>query len=143
MRKSLAICLVIFTLLFLSISSSSAQTVCKTLQKSELASLVKSYFPSGITNSGENIWVVAYAVACAESGRDTCAEGDIGDGKSIGIWQINIKWHPQYDKNLLTNPTYNIKAACQISSYGKNWQPWYRYKDGAYKKYIPDAKRNL
>jgi hypothetical protein len=131
----------IFVLLFVAITSSSAKTVCKTLSESELASWVKNYFPSGTTSSGENIWVVAYAVACVESSKYTCAIGD--NGGSIGLWQISLRWHPEYDKIKLTNPEYNAKAACQISSNGKNWQPWSTYNNGAYKSYIQEAKAAL
>ena len=129
----------IFALSFVAVSSSSAQ--CATLSQSELANLVENSFPSGTTNSGENIQVVAYAVACAESSKQPCVPGDNGD--SIGLWQINVPSHPEYDKNQLTNPSYNANAALQISSNGKNWQWWTTWKNGAYKQYIPEAESAL
>ena len=101
LKDGLIACLMIFALSFVAVSSSSAQ--CATLSQSELASLVENSFPSGTTNSGENIQVVAYAVACAESSKEPCVAGDNGD--SIGLWQINtnIGAHPEYDKNQLTS----------------------------------------
>jgi hypothetical protein len=119
----------------------SAQTVCIYYSSSQLASLVKGYFPSGTTNSGENIRVVAYAVACAESSKYICAKGD--NGNSIGLWQINVLYHPEYSKYALTSPTYNAQAACKISSNGKNWGQWSTYNNGRYKSFIPEAKKYL
>ena len=141
MKNGLITCLMIFALSFVAVSSSSAQ--CATLSQPELASLVKNSFPSETTNSGENIQVVAYAVACAESSKEPCVVGDNGD--SIGLWQINTNKgaHPEYDKNQLTDPSYNANAALLISSGGKNWQPWSAWKNGAYKQYIPEAKSAL
>jgi hypothetical protein len=129
----------ILALSFVAVSSSSAQ--CATLSQSELASLVENSFPSGTTNNGENIQVVAYAVACAESSKEPCVVGDNGD--SIGLWQINVPSHPEYDKNQLTSPTYNAQAACAISSNGKNWRWWTTWKNGAYKQYITEAESAL
>jgi hypothetical protein len=122
-----------------AVSSSSAQ--CATLSQSELANLVENSFPSGTTNSGENIQVVAYAVACAESSKQPCVAGDNGD--SIGLWQINVPSHSEYDPNQLTDPSYNANAAFQISSGGKNWKPWTTWNNGAYKQYIPEAESVL
>ncbi len=74
---------------------------CKYVSKSELASLVKSNFPSGTTNGGEDIWVVAYAVACAESSKYTCAENlNLPKEDSIGLWQINLVAHPGRDPTI-------------------------------------------
>jgi len=132
-------CLMIFALLFAAVSPSSAQ--CATLSQSELASLVENFFPSGTTNSGENIQVVAYAVACVESSKRPCVAGD--NGASIGLWQINVPSHPECDPNQLTDPSYNAQSAAQISSGGKNWKPWSTWKNGAYEQYIPEAESAL
>jgi len=132
-------CLMVLALSFIAISSSFAQ--CETLSQSELANLVVSYFPSGTTNNGENIQVVAYAVACAESSKQPCAYGD--NGNSIGLWQINVPSHPECDPNQLTDPSYNAQSAVQISSGGENWRPWSAWKNGAYRQYITEAENAL
>jgi hypothetical protein len=139
LKNGLIACLMIFALSFVAVSSSSAQ--CATLSQSELANLVENSFPSGTTNSGENIQVIAYAVACAESSKQPCVAGDNGD--SIGLWQINVPSHSEYDPNQLTDPSYNANAAFQISSGGKNWKPWTTWNNGAYKQYIPEAESVL
>lgn len=131
--------LIIFALSFVTISSSSEQ--CATLSQSELASLVEDSFPVGKTNSGENIQVVAYAVACAESSKMPCVIGD--SGNSIGLWQIYVPSHPEYDKNRLTEPSYNAQAAAKISSGGRNWEAWSAWKNGEYTIYIPEAESAL
>lgn len=133
------ICLMILAISFVAVSLSSAQ--CETLSQSELANLVENFFPCGTTNSGEDIQVVAYAVACAESSKRPCVEGDNGD--SIGLWQINVPSHPECDPNQLTDPSYNAQSAAQISSGGKNWKPWSTWKNGAYEQYISEAESAL
>jgi hypothetical protein len=138
-KNGLITCLMIFALSFVAVSSSSAH--CATLLQSELASLVENFFPSGTTNNGENIQVVAYAVACAESSKRPCVSGD--NGNSIGLWQINVPSHSEYDSNQLTDPSYNAQSAVQISSGGENWRPWTTWKNGAYKQYVPEAESAL
>jgi hypothetical protein len=125
------------------------------LSESELASVVRNNFPSGIVSkTGENIQVVAYAVARAESSRNPTACGDCGKTKcsdndnpstsSIGLWQINLYWHPEYDRSWLFDPNNNAQAALEISSNGQDWQWWSTYKDGtSYLQWIPEAKSAL
>lgn len=124
------------------------------LSDSELANLVQSYFPTGtIQATGENIQAVAFAVAKAESrgnptacgdcGKSRCYDSDNPDTSSIGLWQINLRWHPEYDRSSLFDPNYNAKAAQEISSNGQNWQPWSTYKNRAYQDYLDDAAQAL
>jgi lysozyme-like protein len=80
---------------------------------------------------------LAAAIAMAESGGNILALGDIMLGHSYGLWQINARAHPEYDVAQLVDPTYNAKAALEISHRGTNWQPWTTFKSGAYKKYMP------
>jgi hypothetical protein len=75
---------------------------------------------------------LAAAVAMAESGGDPNAYGDAQYGGSIGLWQINVPAHPEYDEQSLYDPTYNAHAAYSISSGGTNWNPWTTYRNGAY-----------
>lgn len=78
---------------------------------------------------------LAAAVAMAESGGNATAVGDVQYGGSIGLWQINLPAHPEYDSKSLEDPDYNANAAFAISKGGTNWQPWTTYRTGAYKPY--------
>jgi hypothetical protein len=89
---------------------------------------------------------VATAVALAESGGRTDAQGDIGLqdgtwGPSVGLWQIRSlkaeygKGTPR-DASRLTDPEFNARAMASISNGGKNFKPWTTYTSGAYKKQI-------
>jgi hypothetical protein len=93
---------------------------------------------------------VATAVALAESGGRTDAEGDIGlqDGKwgpSIGLWQIRSlkaeygKGQSVRDGARLKDPQFNAFAMATISNHGKNFNPWTTYTSGAYKKRMPST----
>lgn len=88
--------------------------------------------------SGQGL-IYAIAICLAESG------GQVGiinksDKTDYGLWQINIKAHPQYTPaRLLSDPAYNASAAYQISSGGKNWNPWTTFTNGAYNNYISTA----
>lgn len=87
---------------------------------------------------------VATAIALAESGGRTDAEGDLtlqnGTwGPSVGLWQIRSlkaeygKGTPR-DASRLKDPDYNARAAYSISGGGVNFKPWTTYTNGAYKK---------
>lgn len=131
----------------------------KQLSMSELASLVKNNFPAGVVaTTGEDIQVVAYAVARAEScggyptacgdcgkepGCFLCHDSDNPGISSIGLWQIDLAWWPMYIRSWLFDPNNNAKAALAISENGQNWYKWSVYKSGAYMKWIPEAKEAL
>jgi len=78
---------------------------------------------------------LAAAVAMAESGGNPNAIGDLTLGRSIGLWQINLAAHPNYDEAGLMNPTTNAQAAFSISRGGTVWTPWTTYNTGAYEAY--------
>jgi hypothetical protein len=79
---------------------------------------------------------LAAAVAMAESSGFSAAVGD--SGKSLGLWQINIPSHPNYDPQKLFEPAYNAQAALAISKLGTDWNPWWTtMHTGAYKRYMP------
>jgi hypothetical protein len=86
---------------------------------------------------------LAAAVAMAESGGYTGAVGDVDLGRSVGLWQINLPSHPQYDPQSLLDPTYNASAAFAISAGGTNWNPWTTFRTGAYKAYYSTTHRDL
>ena len=66
----------------------------------------------------------AAAIAMAESGGDPNAYNTEG---SYGLWQIHLVAHPSYDAQSLFDPTYNARAAFDISSGGTNFKPWTTY----------------
>jgi hypothetical protein len=84
--------------------------------------------------------VTATAIALAESSGDPGVVGDtkITPGGSVGLWQINLKAHPEFDPAQLTNPQYNANAAFSIySAAGDSFTPWTTFKTGAYSAYLP------
>lgn len=93
--------------------------------------------------------VLAAAVAMAESGGNTCAQGDPigpfscdgpnGTSMSFGLWQIHVGFNPQYDPKSLLDPNYNAQSALAISRNGTYWRPWSAFKNGSYLKYYPLA----
>lgn len=77
---------------------------------------------------------LAAAVALAESGGIPNALGD--NGKSIGLWQINLTSHPEYTRAWLLDPQRNAEAAVKISRHGKNWKWWSAFKSGRYRGFL-------
>jgi lysozyme-like protein len=93
---------------------------------------------------------LAASVAMAESGGNTCAQGDPnigahscngpnGTSTSFGLWQINTIHNPQYDPRSLLDPQYNARAALAISNGGATWRPWSTFKNGAYLKWYSNV----
>lgn len=119
----------------------------RTLSNEELMRTVITIFPEGDVpgKSGESIRTTAYAVAKAESGGNPSVWGDKGLGDSLGLWQINLCWHPEYKghESELFDPEYNARAALDISSDGTRWTPWSTWKNGDYKQYLQEAKDEL
>jgi hypothetical protein len=88
----------------------------------------------------------AAAVAMAESRGNPSATNIVtnpapgnGPERSFGLWQINTLAHPNYNEQSLLNPTYNARAALDISQNGTNWTPWSTYNKGFYKKYLTSS----
>jgi hypothetical protein len=79
----------------------------------------------------------AAAVAMAESAGDAKAVGDLHLGISHGLWQINLRAHPEYAHADLFDPDTNARAAFSISQGGTNWRPWSTFNSNAYKAYMP------
>jgi hypothetical protein len=95
----------------------------------------------------------AFAVALAESGGRAKAVGDetIQNktyGPSIGPFQIRSLKDPKKfgesgqwrDPKRLFDPSFNIKAAWNISNQGKNWKAWSAYSNGSFSKFLDDAE---
>ncbi len=87
----------------------------------------------------------AVAIALAESGGDTEALGDVDItlGGSWGLWQINLKWHPEFydDPNSLQDPQTNARAAYDIYRHG-GFNAWSTYKSGRYKAFLSTQSNN-
>jgi HAMP domain-containing protein len=90
---------------------------------------------------------VAVAVALAESGGVVNAvhynAGD--DSYDIGLWQINDRAHPVYDRDQLgTDPFYNAESAHDVfEDAGPLMTPWATFNSGAYAKYVARANRAM
>jgi murein DD-endopeptidase MepM/ murein hydrolase activator NlpD len=94
----------------------------------------------------------AFAVALAESGGRTKALGDekIANktyGPSMGVFQIrSLKDPKKYpggqwrDGKRLFDPSFNVKAAWNISNEGQNWKAWSAYNNGSFSRYLDDAE---
>jgi Lysozyme like domain len=69
--------------------------------------------------------VTAVAIALAESSGDPNAKGDLTLGVSIGLWQINLRAHPEYSEQELYDPQLNANAAFKIyTAAHSTFRPW-------------------
>lgn len=80
------------------------------------------------------------AIAMAESSGRVKAVGD--NGRSIGLWQINLDSCPKQWANadMLKDAGFNAQAAASMSNGGTNWEPWTTFRNGVYKKYLSTGK---
>lgn len=92
----------------------------------------------------------AVAVAMAESHGNPDSHNGKPPDNSYGLWQINMlgamgpERRKQFDidsNRKLFDPDTNAKAAYDVSNHGKSFEPWSTYQDGAYKKYLDDARK--
>lgn len=80
----------------------------------------------------------AVAIALAESSGHTGAMGDPTLGVSVGLWQINLRAHPEYSLTELMDPQTNASAAYAIyHAAGRTFQPWSTFKTAVYLAYMP------
>jgi hypothetical protein len=92
-----------------------------------------------------NAITIASSIAMAESKGDTSI---INPGTaaipeySVGLWQINLRAHPQYTVTNMKNPTQNAAAMYSISGGGTKWTDWSTYTNGAYLQYMGNANVN-
>ncbi len=105
----------------------------------------KAELPSGVSNQqiydkirqvfGDE-WKTALAVAKCESQMEADRIGDTHlPAPSIGIFQINLYYHPQYSREELLNPDRNIEIAKEIRDKG-GWNRWSCYRFNFYQKYL-------
>lgn len=84
--------------------------------------------------------VTATAVALAEhrGNVDTAAVSATGD---VGIWQINVRSHPQWTAAQLKDPQTNATAMREISNNGKSFAAWTgTYVRGLHLAYMSQAR---
>lgn len=82
----------------------------------------------------------AVAIALAESSGNPSAAGDATLGGSYGLWQINLKAHPEYTEAALMDPQTNANAAFAIyQAAGNGFSRWSTFNSGAYAQYLPAA----
>jgi hypothetical protein len=78
----------------------------------------------------------AAAIALAESGGQRTAIGDLDLGRSIGLWQINLRAHPEYSEVELYDAQSNANAAYQIYSDAGGFSPWTTFRTGKYLEFL-------
>lgn len=123
----------------------------------DLARLVASVFPPGqMPQTGIGIRESFFAIGIAESGSLNPATGIVqadayacGDAcASLGIWQIDTLFHPQYTPDQLFDPLGNARAAFALSNGGLNGNPWCSWEASAcggngratYRAFLPRAQ---
>ena len=91
---------------------------------------------AGLSGNALNI---ATAIAMAESGGNTQVinPGSPTDNEySVGLWQINLRAHPEYTVSQMIDPVKNANAMMAISSRGTNWYPWGTFTSGKYLQFM-------
>lgn len=94
--------------------------------------------------------ITAVAVALAESGGNPSAIGDrdipVSGAASIGLWQINTYYHPEFgpDFNVLMDPARNAAAAFSVyRAAGNSFSPWTTFKNGAYASFVSQIQTTV
>jgi hypothetical protein len=88
--------------------------------------------------------ILALAVAGAESGWNTSALNPGPGEYSVGLWQINVRAHPQFDVNSLYDQDYNAHAAFDVfHDAGYRWTPWSAYNNGSYQGWMVRARTGV
>jgi hypothetical protein len=105
------------------------------LGKSDLVMLAEN---AGFQGDDAN---TAAAIALAESGGNPRAynpEKQAGNPPgfgSYGLWQINLRAHPQYTASNLYDPSFNATAAFEVYT-AQGWNAWSTYQSGAYTNFL-------
>jgi hypothetical protein len=95
---------------------------------------------AGFTGDDLNI---AVAIALAESSGNPTVIGDLTLGTSVGLWQINLRWHPEYTETMLLAPQINANAAYSVyKAAGNSFSPWSTYKTGAYLAHLKQENQS-
>lgn len=87
----------------------------------------------------ENLIVTMAAIGLAESSGNPAALNNTSREYSVGLWQINLNAHPEYNATALKDPVTNARAALAV--YNKQGlRAWGAYTDGRYRKRIPESQ---
>lgn len=84
--------------------------------------------------------VTAAGIALAESSGNPASVGDLNltPGGSVGLWQINLRWHPDADATQLRDPNYNARFAFKVyTDAGNTFTPWSTFNTKKYLAYVP------
>tara|TARA_R110000851_G_scaffold212649_2_gene365350 strand:- start:418 stop:885 length:468 start_codon:yes stop_codon:yes gene_type:complete len=152
LHNTILICLLLTPITVYAIRAKSApvkiliEEVHEEIQETELDKEVEEPVPTEkelikreIQEVFGDEWKLAYAVMMSESsGRVKITNQNKDDHRSIdrGLFQINSYWHPDVSIDCAFDMKCNIKEAYRISKGGKNWNPWYGYLHGGYKKFL-------
>lgn len=86
-------------------------------------------------------WITA--IALAESGGNTSAynpesaAGTAPGRGSVGLTQIYLTAHPEFNQGSLQDPVYNLKAAYKVyAEAGNRFTPWSTYNQGIASRYL-------
>jgi Lysozyme like domain len=80
----------------------------------------------------------AVAVALAESGGNTNARNLSSREDSRGLWQINVRAHPEFASSNLFDPAMNARAAKAVLN-KQGWGAWSVFKNGKFLLFMPAA----
>jgi hypothetical protein len=75
------------------------------------------------------------AIGQAESSGRSNALNSTPKEHSVGLWQINLKAHPEYSEEQMRDPQQNARAALDVYQ-KQGLKAWGAYTDGRYKKYV-------
>jgi hypothetical protein len=95
---------------------------------------------AGVGFKGESLNIIV-AIVGAESAFDTDATNQNSDKTKSwdrGLVQINQRWHPEVSTKEAFCPYCSLVAAWIISKHGTDFTPWSTFKNGAYKRWMPD-----
>jgi hypothetical protein len=81
---------------------------------------------------------MAVAVAYAESGGNPAAHALTSREDSRGLWQINVRAHPEFAGSNLYDPATNARAAKAVLA-KQGWSAWSVYTNGKAMLYLPSV----
>ena len=80
----------------------------------------------------------AVAVALAESGGNPSAHALTSREDSRGLWQINVRAHPEFTSANLYDPATNARAAKAVLA-KQGWRAWSTFTTGRFLLFMPTA----
>jgi Lysozyme like domain len=125
----------VIAVIFMFSQSGQAATVCGSCQVQDVYGYSELLYLASQAGFGADSSTAA-AIALAESGGKRTAVGDLALGRSIGLWQINLRAHPEYSEQELYDAQTNANAAYQIYSSAGGFSPWTTFRSGAYQNFV-------